>query len=75
MAPHYTARMKAILVLLLGLLSTLVLSGCETDLPTDARTQADPGTKLQRGLTGQGTLVQPTRENDPFVQSETRVGQ
>jgi hypothetical protein len=67
--------MKAILVLLLGIASTLVLSGCETDLPADARTEGNPGDKLQRGLSGQGTLVQPTRENDPFVQSETRVGQ
>jgi hypothetical protein len=67
--------MKAILVLLLGLASILVLSGCETDLPADARTQADPGTKLQRGLTGQGTITQPTRENDPFVRDENRMGQ
>ena len=67
--------MKALLVLLFGLASILVLSGCETDLPSDARTQADPGEKLQRGLTGQGTIVQPTRENDPFVRDENRVGQ
>lgn len=67
--------MKAYILLLMGLCAAASMSGCETEIAPDARTQASPGTKLQRGLTGRGAIVQPTREDDPFVQGDNRVGQ
>jgi hypothetical protein len=49
-----------------------VLSGCESDMP---RTPGEPTAKLQRGLTGQGTLYQPEEQaNDPIIREQPRVG-
>lgn len=46
------------------------LAGCESDVPP----AQDASRKLERGLTGQGTLVQPDRSNDPMIGEQTRVG-
>jgi hypothetical protein len=46
------------------------LAGCESDVPP----AHDASRKLERGLTGQGTLVQPDRSNDPMIREQTRVG-
>ena len=39
--------------------------------PSTSRNAAE---KLQRGVTGQGTLVQPDHSNDPIIREKTRVG-
>ena len=59
----------------LALAVCAVLSGCETDVPPDPAVPNDPGERLQRGITGQGTIVQPSRADDPFVRDENRIGQ
>jgi hypothetical protein len=46
------------------------LAGCESDVPP----AQDAGHKLERGLTGQGRLVQPDRSNDPMIREQSRVG-
>lgn len=30
--------------------------------------------KFERGIKGEGTIYQPTRENDPFIKEKARVG-
>jgi hypothetical protein len=74
-AAFYTAPMKAFLCLASALGACVVLCGCETEVPPDPAAPDNPGERLQRGITGQGTVYQPSREGDPFVQSENRVGQ
>jgi hypothetical protein len=64
--------MKAFLVLLTAILAGLVLPGCESDVAPDPAAQA--GQKLQRGITGQGTLYQPDRTGDPMIGEQSRVG-
>ena len=58
--------MKAFLasVILGGAILSVV--GCESDVP--------PSRKVERGLTGQGALVQPDRSEDPIIRENTRVG-
>lgn len=56
------------LPLLAGL---LLLTGCENDVPPAPT--AGPN-KLERGITGQGTLYQPDRTNDPVIREQSRVG-
>jgi hypothetical protein len=62
--------MKARL-LSLGALAVLMLAGCESDLPPEP--SAVPS-KIQRGMTGQGTLYQPDRSGDPIIREDTRIG-
>lgn len=66
----YHDTMKALIALVLLAGVSLALVGCETELP--------PGEvaakKLERGLTGQGTVYQPDKSNDPIIREETRVG-
>lgn len=64
--------MKAILAFLSAAFASVVLVGCETDVPPDPA--SDPGEKLRRGVTGQGTLYQPDRSGDPLIRENTRVG-
>lgn len=64
--------MKAILVTLSAVLAGIILPGCETDVAPDPAAQA--GQKLQRGITGQGTLYQPDRTGDPMIREQSRVG-
>jgi len=54
--------MKAIaLLFLLG--AAALLGGCESDMPPEPN-RVNP---LQRGMKGEGTLVQPDYSEDPFV--------
>ena len=62
--------MKAILCLFATLVASIYLAGCESDVPP----AEDAANKLERGLTGRGTLVQPDRSNDPIIREQSRVG-
>lgn len=53
------------------LFAALLLASCESDMPPEANPV--PG-KLQRGMSGQGTLYQPDRTADPIIREESRVG-
>ena len=65
--------MKAIVLSLFVAAAGVLVSGCESDVPPGAAdtTGAD---KLKRGVTGQGTLVQPDRSEDPLIREQSRVG-
>ncbi|MEO7317736.1 MAG: hypothetical protein ABIZ56_01975 [Chthoniobacteraceae bacterium] len=62
--------MKAILATLLLASASLVFVGCESELPPTS----DVGNRFQRGVTGQGTLTQPDKTEDPLIKENTRVG-
>ncbi len=62
--------MKALLFSIAAAGLIVGLTACESDVPP----AQDAGNKLERGLTGQGTLVQPDRSNDPIIREQTRVG-
>jgi hypothetical protein len=59
--------MKAILA---SILLVLGGAGCESDVPP----AQDATNKLERGLTGHGTVYQPDRSNDPIIREQSRVG-
>ncbi|HEX5177264.1 MAG TPA: hypothetical protein VFV83_09560 [Chthoniobacteraceae bacterium] len=59
--------MKAILASVLIVLGCV---GCESDVPP----AQDATNKLERGLTGHGTVYQPDRSNDPIIREQSRVG-
>lgn len=65
--------MKAIVASLFLAAAGVFLTGCESDVPPSASdtTGAD---KLKRGVTGQGSLTQPDRSEDPLIRETTRVG-
>jgi len=65
--------MKPIFAALLLGTASLVLSGCESDVPPGASDEA-AAEKLRRGVSGQGTIVQPDRSEDPVIREQTRVG-
>jgi hypothetical protein len=54
--------MKAFALLFL-LATAALLSGCESDMPPDS-SRTNP---IQRGLKGEGSLVQPDQSDDPFI--------
>lgn len=62
--------MKAILASVCALSACLLLPGCESDVPPAQTT----GNKLERGLRGEGSLVQPDRSNDPIIREQSRIG-
>ncbi len=62
--------MKAFLASVLFSGACLALVGCETELPPD-RAAAH---KIERGITGQGTVYQPDKSNDPIIREQSRVG-
>ena len=66
----YTSPMKAIFCFFAAASVWLCLTACESDVPP----AQDAGNKLERGLTGGGTLVQPDRSNDPIIREQSRVG-
>jgi hypothetical protein len=45
--------------------------GCENDLPPQP---SQVPAKLERGISGQGTLYQPDRSADPVIREQSRVG-
>jgi hypothetical protein len=63
--------MKAFLAMLSAAAALLGFAGCETEMPP-ARSEVP--TKLQRGISGQGTLYQPDRTGDPVIREQSRVG-
>jgi hypothetical protein len=71
-SPTYNPTMKAFLVLLTAAAVIVILVGCESDVAPDPANEA--GEKLQRGVTGQGTLYQPDRSGDPLIREQSRVG-
>ncbi len=65
-----TARMKTFLASILLVGACLAFAACENDLPP-----GEPAAqKLERGVTGQGTVYQPDKSNDPLIREQTRVG-
>ena len=54
--------MKVIALILL-LLATVVLPGCESDMPPDTHRE----NPVQRGLRGEGTVAPRDYSDDPFV--------
>jgi hypothetical protein len=46
----------------------LVLANCAEQRPEEI-----PG-KFERGIRGEGTIYQPTREGDPFIKENARSG-
>jgi hypothetical protein len=66
-AGHYHSPMKAILASILIVFGCV---GCESDVPP----AEEAGNKLERGLTGRGTVYQPDRSNDPIIREQSRVG-
>ena len=62
--------MKAFLVPIL-FAAGVALTGCESDMPPSP--VAD--NPLQRGLRGEGQIVQPDRSDDPIIRETTRTGQ
>ena len=63
--------MKGFPALLCIALLACGLTSCESDLPPEP---SDAANKLERGITGQGTLYQPDRADDPYVRETERVG-
>ena len=51
----------------------VLFTGCESDVPPNA-SDNNGAEKLKRGATGQGTLVQPDRSEDPLIREQSRVG-
>jgi hypothetical protein len=49
---------------------SLALVGCESDMPPSQ----DHVNKLERGISGQGTLSQPDHSDDPIIKETTRAG-
>lgn len=67
----YKAIMKGFPALLCALLIPCGFTSCESDMPPP---RDEVSNKLQRGITGQGTLYQPDRTDDPYVRDPDRVG-
>ena len=65
--------MKAIAASLFLAAAGVFLTGCESDVPPSA-SDTTGAEKLKRGVTGQGSLVQPDRSEDPLIREQTRVG-
>jgi hypothetical protein len=70
--------MKVFLISLSAIALLFAFQGCESELPPNG---ADPGIapsqvpgRVQRGLSGQGTLYQPDRSSDPVINEQSRVG-
>ncbi len=62
--------MKATFSLIVLVGACVALSACESDVPP-AR---EATRKLERGITGGGTVYQPDRSNDPVIREQSRVG-
>jgi len=65
--------MRAILALIFLTGACLALAGCETDMPPNP-TPNNGFNKLERGISGQGSLTQPDKSDDPIIKENTRAG-
>ena len=65
--------MKALVASIILATAGILLTGCESDVPPNAADN-NGAEKLKRGATGQGTIVQPDRSEDPLIREQTRVG-
>jgi hypothetical protein len=65
--------MRAILASIFLTGACLALVGCETDMPPTPG-QNNPANKFERGISGQGTLTQPDKSDDPIIKENTREG-
>ena len=63
--------MKVFLIFLSAIAMLFALQGCESELPPDNSgngiNPAKVPDRMERGLTGQGTLYQPDRSSDPLL--------
>ena len=62
--------MKAFFLLILLASLSLVLAGCESDLPPDQNAQ----NKLERGISGHGTISNPDKADDPLSPDASNGG-
>ncbi len=65
--------MKAISAATLLAAFSLILTGCESDVPPSASDSSGAET-FRRGMTGNGKLVQPDHSEDPVIREQSRVG-
>ena len=65
--------MRAILASIFLTGACLALVGCESDMPPAANS-SNGVNKLERGISGQGTLTQPDKSDDPIIKENTRAG-
>ena len=63
--------MKAILasIFLIGI--CLAFVGCETDMPPSQ----NGVNKIERGISGKGSLTEPDKSDDPIIKENTRLGE
>jgi hypothetical protein len=65
--------MRAFLALFILAGACLALVGCESELPPNQN--GTPGfNRLERGISGKGTLSEPDRSDDPIIKENTRAG-
>jgi hypothetical protein len=62
--------MKAFFLLILLAGMSLAFAGCESDLPPDPNAQ----NKLERGISGHGTINNPDKPDDPFSPDASNGG-
>lgn len=62
--------MKVIFASILLAGASFAFVGCESDMPPD---QNVPN-KIERGISGKGSLTQPDKSEDPIIKENTRVG-
>lgn len=62
-APHYQARLSMKAFAFTLVLTAMLLAGCESDMPPE-KNRVNP---IQRGIKGEGALVQPDQNDDPYL--------
>ncbi len=62
--------MRAILASIFLVAACLAFTGCESDMPPSQ----NGVNKLERGISGQGSLTQPDKSDDPIIKEQTRAG-
>jgi hypothetical protein len=62
--------MKAYFLLILLASLSLAFASCESDLPPDPNAQ----NKIERGLSGHGTITPENTQNDPFSPDHSNGG-
>ena len=62
-SPDYQAPLSMKVTVFILVLTAALLAGCESDMPPETNRE----NPIQRGIRGEGTLVQPERNDDPFI--------